>query len=193
MPGFQNKWIQSLETQQTNVEKRVEQRKVTLENERSKIESVKEGKQDMDSLHHQGETTVIKVQKDGIIQFPSILQTGDLVDSGQELISIIPKENIKKIKILMPAQEVKGIKKGDKAQYSFKLKKTDKQVGTVTYISAHPILDKNSKTYMYELEATINTKELKTLHTGMVGRASVVTREEPIWKFVFRKLDFISG
>ncbi|PFP66538.1 hemolysin D, partial [Bacillus cereus] len=83
-------------------------------------------------------------------------------------------------------------KKGDKVQYSFKLKKTDKQMGKVTYISAQPIFDKDSKDYVYELEATIDTKELYDLNTGMVGSASIVTGEEPIWKFILRKLDFIS-
>ncbi|AIW88265.1 hlyD secretion family protein [Bacillus mycoides] len=150
-------------------------------------------KQELNSLHHQSETTVIKAPTDGIIQLSSILQTGDLVDPGQEVISIIPKESSKKIKVLLPAQEVKGIKKGDKVQYSFKLKKTDKQVGTVTYISVHPIFDKDSKTYMHELEASIDTNEFDELHIGMVGRASVVTGEESIWKLILRKLDFISN
>ncbi|MGH0592653.1 HlyD family efflux transporter periplasmic adaptor subunit [Bacillus pretiosus] len=218
--------IQSLESQQTSVEKRQEQRKSTLEGERKKVETVKEGKQkekqhalnqykesavisinqritsleqeifvkkqEVNGLHNQSEATVIKAKKDGVVQFPFSIQSGDLIDLGQEILSIVPKEDEKKVKILLSAQEVENIKKGDKIQYSFKLKNTDKQIGTITYIPAHPILDKNSKTYMYELEATINTKELKTLHTGMVGRASVVTGEEPIWKFVFRKLDFIS-
>lgn len=219
--------IQSLESQQTSVEKRQEQRRSTLEGERKKVETVKEGKQkekqyalnqykesavisvnqritsleqeifvkkqEVNGLHNQSEAMVIKAKKDGVVQFPFSIQSGDLIDLGQEILSIVPKEDEKKVKILLSAQEVENIKKGDKIQYSFKLKNTDKQIGTITYIPAHPILDKNSKTYMYELEATINTKELKTLHTGMVGRASVVTGEEPIWKFVFRKLDFISG
>lgn len=62
--------------------------------------------------------------------------------------------------ILLSAQEVKGIKKGDKVQYSFKLKKTDKQLGKVTYLPAQPIFDKDSKDYVYELEAKIDIKEL---------------------------------
>lgn len=95
------------------------------------------------------------------------------------------------MKILLPAQEIKGIKKGDKIQYSFKLKHTDKQMGQVTYISAHPIFDKDSKAYMYELEATIEKQESQELHTGLIGRASVITGEEPVWKFILRKLDFI--
>lgn len=97
------------------------------------------------------------------------------------------------MKILLSAQEIKGIKKGDKVQYSFKLKKTDKQMGKVIYMSAHPIFDKDSKAYVYELEATIDTQGLHELHTGMVGRASVVTGSEPIWRVILKKLDFISN
>ena len=150
-------------------------------------------RQELDGLRHQNETAIIKAQKDGIVQFPSILQQGDLINPGQEIVSIIPKEEQKKVRILLPAQEIKGIKKGDKVQYSFKLQKTDKQMGQITYVSAYPTFDKDMKGYMYELEATIDTKDLQELHTGMIGRVSVITGEEPVWKFILRKLDFISN
>ncbi|MEB9455179.1 HlyD family efflux transporter periplasmic adaptor subunit [Bacillus anthracis] len=219
--------IENLESQQNSVEKRIQQRKETLEHERTKVDVTKEGKQEqrkdalnqykdesmisvnqriqsleqelfikrqeLDGLRHQNETAIIKAQKDGIVQFPSILQEGDLINPGQEIVSIIPKEEQKKVRILLPAQEIKGIKKGDKVQYSFKLQKTDKQVGQITYVSAYPTFDKDTKEYMYELEATIDTKDLQELHTGMIGRVSVITGEEPIWKFILRKLDFISN
>ncbi|WP_140420423.1 HlyD family efflux transporter periplasmic adaptor subunit, partial [Bacillus cereus] len=219
--------IENLESQQNSVEKRIQQRKETLEHERTKVDVTKEGKQEqrkdalnqykdesmisvnqriqsleqelfikrqeLDGLRHQNETAIIKAQKDGIVQFPSILQQGDLINPGQEIVSIIPKEEQKKVRILLPAQEIKGIKKGDKVQYSFKLQKTDKQVGQITYVSAYPTFDKDTKEYMYELEATIDTKDLQELHTGMIGRVSVITGEEPVWKFILRKLDFISN
>ncbi|PGD61098.1 HlyD family efflux transporter periplasmic adaptor subunit [Bacillus wiedmannii] len=218
---------ENLESQKNSVEKRIQQRKETLEHERTKVDVTKEGKQEqkkdalkqykeesmisvnqriqsleqelfikkqeLDGLRHQNETTIIKAQKDGIVQFPAILQQGDLINPGQEIVSIIPKEDQKKVRILLPAQEIKGIKKGDKVQYSFKLQKTDKQMGQITYVSAYPTFDKNTKGYMYELEATIDTKDLQELHTGMVGRASVITGEETVWKFILRKLDFISN
>lgn len=149
-------------------------------------------KQELDGLDKQNEKTSIKAQKDGIVQFSSILQQGDLIDPGQEMVSIIPREDEKKVKVLLSAQEIKDIKKGDKIQYAFKLKNTDKQMGKVTYLSEHPIFDKELKSYVYELEATIDTKELHELHVGMTSKASVVTGEEPIWKFILRKLDFIS-
>ncbi|MCU5709646.1 HlyD family efflux transporter periplasmic adaptor subunit [Bacillus cereus] len=219
--------IGNLESQKNNVEKRIQQRKETLEHEREKVDITKEGKQEqkkdalkqykeetiisvnqrihsleqelfikkqeLDGLHHQNDITIIKAQKDGIVQFTSILQQGDLLNPGQEIVSIIPKEEQKKVRILLPAQEIKGIKKGDKVQYSFNLQRMDKQMGKVTYVSVYPTFDKETKGYMYELEATIDTKDLQELHTGMIGRASVVTGEETVWKFILRKLDFISN
>ncbi|MGH0556944.1 HlyD family efflux transporter periplasmic adaptor subunit [Bacillus pretiosus] len=219
--------LELLESQQNNLQKRIELRKETLESERNKIDAMKKGKQeqneyvltqykeqeivsvnqriqsldqdiflkkqDFDGLRNQNELMIVKAKRDGIVQFPSILQMGDLIDPGQEIVSIIPKEDQKTIKLLLSSQEIKDIKKGDKVQYSFKLKNSDKQVGTVTYISAYPIFDKDSKSYMYELEATIETKELNELHIGMMGRASVVIGQEPVWKFILRKLDFISN
>ncbi|MFA2567813.1 HlyD family efflux transporter periplasmic adaptor subunit [Bacillus wiedmannii] len=217
--------IKSLEAQFTSLEKRAEQRKVTLEEQRKKMDTILEGKkeqkqyalkqyqentvaavnqrifsleqeiflknQEVSGLRNQMENVVIKAQRDGIVQFPSVLQNGDLIESGQEIVSVIPKETQKKVHILLPPQEINGIKKGDKVQYSFKLKDTDKQMGKVTYISAHPTFDKDSKSYMYALEATIDTKELNELKVGIIGRAAVVTGKEPIWKFILQKLDFI--
>lgn len=53
-------------------------------------------KQDLDGLHNQNETTTIKAKKDGIVQFPSIIQQGDLIEPGQEIVSIIPREDEKR-------------------------------------------------------------------------------------------------
>lgn len=53
-------------------------------------------KQDFSGLHNQNETMIIKAQQDGVVQFPSILQPGDLIDPGQEVVSIIPEEDKKK-------------------------------------------------------------------------------------------------
>ena len=149
-------------------------------------------KKEVTSLLQQNQTTTIKAQKDGIVQFPSIIQKGDLIDPGQEIVFIIPKEEEKKVKILLPADEIRDIKKGDKVQYSFKLKDTDKQTGTLTYISTHPTFDKDSKSYVYELEASIDTKKSKELHVGMIDKASIVTGEEKIWRLILKKLGFIS-
>ncbi|TCW52932.1 multidrug resistance efflux pump [Bacillus thuringiensis] len=180
--GKQEQKQDSLKQYQENTITLVNQRIQPLEQE------IFVKKQELDGLRIQSETTTIKANKDGIVQFPAIIQPGDLIDSGQEIVSIIPKEDEKKVKVFLSAEEIKEVKKGDKVQYSFKLKKTDKQTGEILYVSANPIFNKESKSYMYELEATINTQELNELHTGMLGTASVVTGEESIWKFISRKL-----
>ncbi|KMP74554.1 HlyD family efflux transporter periplasmic adaptor subunit (plasmid) [Bacillus wiedmannii] len=180
--GKQEQKQDSLKQYQENTITLVNQRIQPLEQE------IFVKKQELDGLRNQSETTTIKANKDGIVQFPAIIQPGDLIDSGQEIVSIIPKEDEKKVKVFLSAEEMKEVKKGDKVQYSFKLKKTDKQTGEILYVSANPIFNKESKSYMYELEATINTQELNELHTGMLGTASVVTGEESIWKFISRKL-----
>ncbi|EJV55934.1 HlyD family efflux transporter periplasmic adaptor subunit [Bacillus cereus] len=184
---------ESKQQQQEEALKQYKENTVISVNQRvqSLEQEIFEQKQELNGLQYQSEKTIIKAQKDGIVQFPSILQQGDLVDPGQEVVSIIPKENKKKVKILLPVQEINGIKKGDQVHYSFKLKKSDKQVGKVTYISASPILDKESKDYVYELEATIDIKDFQELHTGMISKASVVTGKEPVWKFILRKLDLL--
>ena len=50
-----------------------------------------------------------------------MFNNGDLIEYGQEVVSIIPKED-KKIKILIHPQEIASIKEGDKVNYSFRLK-----------------------------------------------------------------------
>ncbi|MGR5980766.1 hypothetical protein ACT7DJ_34030 [Bacillus cereus] len=43
--------------------------------------------------------------------------------------------------------------------------------------------------YVYELEATIENKQVAELQTGMIGKVSIVTGTEPIWKFFLKKLN----
>ena len=146
-------------------------------------------KNELLAIQKQKETMIIKAPKGGIVQFEKNVQQGDLVDLGQEMISIVSKENKKKVKIFMSPDEMNGIKKGNKVQYAFQLKSTEKQKGTITYIAKNPIVDKNSKMYVYELEATMDGKQVADLQTGMMGKASVVTGTEPIWKFILKKLN----
>lgn len=146
-------------------------------------------KNELLAIQKQKETMIIKAPKGGIVQFEKNVQQGELIDAGQEIISIVSKEGAKKVKIFLSPDEMNGIKKGNKVQYAFQLKSTDKQKGTITYIAKNPIVDKNSKMYVYELEATMDGKQVAELQTGMIGKTSVVTGTEPIWKSILKKLN----
>lgn len=149
-------------------------------------------KQEKDSLHNNEGNMTIRSSKDGIVQLSSLLQKGDLLEAGQEIVSIVPNESDKKIKILLLADSRKNIKVGDKVNYSFNVDSENKLVGVVKYISAQPIFNKDMKSYVYEVEATVNVDKLDYLNVGVVGKASIVIGEEPVWKFILKKLDFIS-
>ncbi|AEW58252.1 TPA: HlyD family efflux transporter periplasmic adaptor subunit [Bacillus cereus] len=148
-------------------------------------------KQELDSINKQSELLKIQANKDGVVQFSSAIQKGDLIDANEELVALIPEIDKKKVKIYLSAQEIKGIRKGNQVQYAFNLKGADKQLGKITYISKYPIFDKNTKEYVYELDATINIKDTNELYTGMIGKAAVITGESSVWEFILRKLDFI--
>ncbi|HHL0974729.1 TPA: HlyD family efflux transporter periplasmic adaptor subunit, partial [Bacillus cereus] len=149
-------------------------------------------KQEQDSLHNNEDNMTLRSSKDGTVQLSSLLQKGDLLEAGQEIVSIIPTESGKKIKILLLADSRKNIKVGDKVNYSFNIDSENKLVGVVKYISAQPIFNKDMKSYVYEVEATVNADKLDYLNIGVVGKASIVISEEPVWKFILKKLDFLS-
>ncbi|MEB9408850.1 HlyD family efflux transporter periplasmic adaptor subunit [Bacillus sp. 007/AIA-02/001] len=149
-------------------------------------------KQEKDSLLNNEGNMSIRSSKDGIVQLSSPLQKGDLLEAGQEITSIIPKESDKKIKILLLADNRKDIKVGDKVNYSFNIDSENKLVGVIKYISAQPTFNKDMKSYVYEVDATVNTDKLDDLNVGIVGNASILIGEEPIWKFILKKLDFLS-
>ncbi|MDM5191436.1 HlyD family efflux transporter periplasmic adaptor subunit [Bacillus hominis] len=178
------------QTQKKQALKQYQQGFIVDINER--IESIEQDilakKQELDTITYQNDTMKINAHIDGTIQFSNILQEDNLIEPGQDIAFVIPKGSDKKVKLLLSPEEVKGINKGDKIQYSFQ---SNQQVGYVSYIPAHPIYDKDSKSYMYELEGTINFKKIQSLPSGVIGKASVVTGSEPIWKFLLRKLDFI--
>ena len=108
-----------------------------------------------------------------------------MIEYGQEVVSIIPKE-AKKDKNINTSSRNSGIKEGDTVNYSFRLKNSTKQVGKITYKSSYPIFDKEMKDYVYELEANIDSKELQQVYIGMTGKASIVVGEESIWNFVLK-------
>lgn len=149
-------------------------------------------KQEKDSLLNNEGNMLIRSSKDGIVQLSSPLQKGDLLEAGQEITSIIPKESDKKIKILLLADNRKDIKVGDKVNYSFNIDSENKLVGVIKYISAQPTFNKDMKSYVYEVDATVITDKLDDLNVGIVGNASILIGEEPIWKFILKKLDFLS-
>ncbi|WP_414978942.1 HlyD family efflux transporter periplasmic adaptor subunit [Bacillus sp. (in: firmicutes)] len=179
------------EQQKQNILTQYQQNAMIAINQR--IQSVEQEifvqKQELVVIQRQKEIMNIHAPQNGIIQLKQNLHQGDLLDMGQEILFISSKDNHKKVKILVSPDEMHRIKKGDQVQYLFQLKNGAKQKGVITYIPKTPTLDVNSKMYMYELEATINIKQMDEVYTGILGKASVVTGKVPIWKFLLTKFN----
>ncbi|MCU5459436.1 HlyD family efflux transporter periplasmic adaptor subunit [Bacillus cereus] len=137
------------------------------------------------------EVNNIRAPRAGRVQLHSDLKSGETIESGDKLISIISKDD-KRMKILLPPEEVGNLKVGDKIKYDFNIGNNNQKNGTVISVSPLPIFDEVSKNYVYELEGTIDNKTSKLLHVGMKGIATIVTDKEALWEFVLRKLGFIN-
>ncbi|WP_031424755.1 HlyD family efflux transporter periplasmic adaptor subunit [Exiguobacterium sp. NG55] len=172
---------QSLEKYQLDTINSINQRIESLEQE------IFNKNQDAKALSVQNKATLIKSEKEGIVQYISPFEVGDFVEPQQELLSVIPTTKDKKVKILLPAKEMTNLKTGYKVNYSFNLEKSDKQSGKLIYIPENPVFDEQTNEYIYELEGTINTTE--PLYVGSTGKVSIVNRKEPIWKYLLEKLN----
>lgn len=135
---------------------------------------------------NKSEVIEIKAKMDGIVQFSDTIQEGDIFNIGQEILSIVPKDSAKNVQLTLLAKDVRDIKLGDKVNYSFDLYTTNEQLGTVTYIAAQPIFDKDLKEYVYRLEATMDFKEAQELPIGIRGKVSIITGSKPIWKSLLK-------
>ncbi|HDR4465090.1 TPA: HlyD family efflux transporter periplasmic adaptor subunit [Bacillus cereus] len=138
-------------------------------------------------IKEENENVFVKASMDGEVQFNSTIQSGDLIESGKEILSIVPKNLEKRARIILSPQDRKNIKKGDKIIYSFNTERIDKYIGEIVYIAAEPVYNKEFKSYMYELEATIDSNN-DELYAGMMGQGSVLIGSEPIWKFLLKKM-----
>lgn len=135
---------------------------------------------------NKSEEIEIKAKTDGIVQFFDTIQVGDIFKTGQEILTIVPKDSVKNVQLTLLAKDVRGIKLGDKVNYSFNLDTTSEHFGTVTYIAAQPIFDKDLKEYVYILEGTLDFKEAQELPIGIRGEASIIKGSKPIWKSLLK-------
>ncbi|MDD0822232.1 HlyD family efflux transporter periplasmic adaptor subunit [Bacillus anthracis] len=135
---------------------------------------------------NKSEEIEVKAKAEGIVQFSDTIQDGDIFKIGQEILSIVPKDSAKYAQLTLLAKDIKDIKLGDKVNYSFNSDTTNEELGTVTYIAAQPIFDKDLKEYVYRLEATMDFKEAQELPTGISGKVSIITGSKPIWKSLLK-------
>lgn len=205
-----NENIQSINTQQGvlnqteqealkkfELDKTVEINKL-IEEEEKKKEALTENIEQLEITLNKGGITATV---DGTINIIKEISVGEFLQSGEEILSIIPDQESKyKVSLAVPNQEIGKISIGDKVNFHFSA--FPKQnfgylSGKISSISSDSTIGENGISY-YTVEASLLNKPLigkkgesGNIKVGMTAQASVITDSKKIINYVLEKLNFI--
>lgn len=136
---------------------------------------------------------------EGYVHVLKEVSTGSIVQPGEVMLSIIPKEeSMYKINIAMPNHEVGKIKPGDRVDlnfHAFPKQSFGSLPGTVTSISTDAVIQDDGRSY-YIVEASIanvplvNRKgERGEIRVGMTVEAYVITESKRVIDYILEKIN----
>ncbi|UJF34232.1 HlyD family efflux transporter periplasmic adaptor subunit [Paenibacillus hexagrammi] len=142
----------------------------------------------------------IKASADGIVNVLVELREGDLVGAGTEIATIVPEASSEyTVQVSIPNKDIAKIKAGDQIKYHFlalPYKEYGELTGTITTVSADAILNQESGSSYYAVEAAIQNKplynskgEVSHIKPGMLAEANVVTGSKSILDYLLEKID----
>ncbi|MDB5054514.1 MAG: hypothetical protein JWM44_2564 [Bacilli bacterium] len=142
----------------------------------------------------------IKAPADGIINSITEIKAGDLLQTGTEILSIVPENNSEyTVQMYLPNQDVANIKLGDKIKFQFQAlpyKDYGELTGKVQLIGADAKVDQQSGGSYYLVEASIENRPLYNhkgeqgnIKVGMTCQAHVITSTKKILNYLLEKLD----
>ncbi|WP_342437391.1 HlyD family efflux transporter periplasmic adaptor subunit [Paenibacillus sp. FSL L8-0436] len=187
-------------TEETSLEKlkldRIVQIHSTIEEDKKALTMLQEN---VKQIELERDKKLLVAPISGTINILKETNTGDMVQAGESLISIIPTNESKyKMSIAVPNAEAGKITVGNKVDFSFSAfpkQSFGSQKGTITSISTDSIVQQDGMSY-YLVEATISNDPLVNrrgergeLRVGMTAQASVITDSKKIIDFVLEKIN----
>ena len=143
----------------------------------------------------------IKASVDGIVTLISELSTGDIVQAGSSLCSIIPNGEDLKVTLYIPENEIAKVKIGQKTEYIIDAIPYDeygKLTGEILSISADSIASEASGTKFYIAQASLSANSLtnkegtiREVRTGMLLEAKSISGSKRVITWLLEKLNFI--
>lgn len=143
----------------------------------------------------------IKASVDGIVTLISELSTGDIVQAGSSLCSIIPNGEDLKVTLYIPENEIAKVKIGQKTEYIIDAIPYDeygKLTGEILSISADSIATEASGTKFYIAQASLSANSLtnkegtiREVRTGMLLEAKSISGSKRVITWLLEKLNFI--
>lgn len=170
-------------------------------------DSTKENEKKIDELKTNIETLKVNIDKstvkatiDGVINVKADIAKGQLVKTGEEILSVIPQDSSQyKVKLYVSNKDIAGIKVGQKIKYHFEAlpyKEYGELSGTITDIATDATVDAKTGTSYYLVESEIENKPLFSykgeegeLKMGMTCEAQVVTKQKKILYCLLEKIN----
>lgn len=172
----------------------------------SEIEMIKENissaQMQLMEIDNTIENSEIKASYDGRITLLNDYHTGDYVQAGSSLCSLIPQTNELKVVLYIPENEISKIKIGQKTEYIFDaLPYTEygKITGEIVSVSEDSVTNESAQTKFYIANASMseyslenNSGEKREVKTGMLVQAKTISGSKKAIVWLMEKLNFIN-
>ena len=143
----------------------------------------------------------IKASVNGTVTLISELSTGDIVQAGSSLCSIIPGGDDLKVTLYIPESEIAKVKVGQKTEYiidAIPYNEYGKLTGEILSISADSVASEASGTKFYIAQASLSANSLsnkegsvREVRTGMLLEAKSISGSKRVITWLLEKLNFI--
>jgi len=136
---------------------------------------------------------------DGYINISTEINTGDLLQSGTEVATIVPEDDTTyKVQIYVSNADIANIKEGQKIKYHFlalPYKEYGSLEGTITQISTDARVDQASGSSFYSVEASVENRPLYSykgvksdIKVGMECEAQIIVKTKKILYYLLEKI-----
>lgn len=144
----------------------------------------------------------VRAPKDGIVHATAQLGVGEWVQSGQEVLTIVPDGDEEfVIELSFPNKDIADVRVGDRIRYHFHAlpyKEYGELEGRLTLIGADATVSPDGTGSYYSARATIENRPLfnhkgeeARIKVGMLCEAYIVTDSKKILYYLLEKLDFM--
>lgn len=143
----------------------------------------------------------IKASVDGTVTLINELSTGDIVQAGSSLCSIIPDSDVLKATLYIPESEIAKVAVGQKTEYiidAVPYSEFGKLTGEITSISADAVTNNNTGAKFYIAYASISSNSLtnkegdvREIRTGMLLEAKSISGSKRVITWMLEQLNFI--
>lgn len=143
--------------------------------------------------------STVKASIDGVINIKNDIAKGQLLQTGQEIVTVIPKDDSSyKVQLYVSNKDIANMKIGEKIKYHFDAlpyKEYGELNGEITDIAVDSSIDTRSGLSYYIVESEIKNEPLFSykgekgeLKMGMTCDAQVITKQKKILYYLLEKI-----